>query len=156
VSDRETYERILDRVIPKICSACGQLQNVKLASIYWAWNLAGGRRVAWLQKLCVACFTAQVVPLAVASAQPVLICPACGISTVDDYDAVYATICMPGADKYQSEMPLCGPCAVTVRNSALQGAARLPDRQTDSSGAATGPRTDPTVSPWAELGILPR
>jgi hypothetical protein len=87
---------------------------------------------------------------------PVLLCPACGISTVDDYDPVYVKIYVPGLVPLNSEWPLCPPCAVPVRQRAMQGAQQLEDRQSGGLGAAGGPQPVTAAATWASLGIVPR
>ena len=141
-------------VIPKICPLCTQQTLGKPASLYWAWTRSDGRRKAWKQKVCVDCFREHYVKLVIASMEPVLICPACGISTVDDYDAVYLTYCLPGMPKDQSEMPLCGPCAVAVRNTAMSGANALEDREVGVGGPQ--PVAQSASQAWADLGLRPR
>ena len=170
-------------VIPKICPLCTQQTLGKPASLYWAWTRSDGRRKAWKQKVCADCFREHYVKLIIASMEPVLICPACGISTVDDYDAVYLTYCLPGMPKDQSEMPMCGPCAVSLRNKALEGAREWTLRSTDDvelcgpcavavrntamEGASAledrevgvgGPQpvAQSASQAWADLGLRPR
>lgn len=142
-------------MIPKTCNACRQTGTDKLVSLYWAWNNADGARRAHLQKLCTACFRAQVAPLIIRALEPLIACPACGISTVDDYDAVYVTYCVPGYPKDQSEMPCCGACAVEVRNKALAGAVPLPDRSGTGGGLGLSPHPGDARSLWDELGLAP-
>lgn len=141
-------------VIPKICPLCNQQSLSKLASLYWAWVRADGHRKAFKQRVCADCFREHYVKLIVASMEPVLICPACGIGTVDDYDAVYLTYCMPGMPKDQSEMPLCGACAVSVRNLALTGASELEDRGVGVGGPQ--PEAPTGAAMWAALGLRPK
>jgi hypothetical protein len=143
-------------VIPKTCGSCGQQSTEKPITLYWAWNRADGTRVAWRQKLCRGCLVEQVVPHVAAAMEPLLACPACGISTVDDYDAVYVKAYAPGGPPITSEWPLCPPCAVTVRQRAMVGADALEDRQSGGSGADFGPRPVSAVDTWASLGIVPR
>lgn len=152
----DTTERNPLTVIPKTCDACQQQGTEKLSSLYWAWNRADGTRVAYLQKLCFTCFCATVLPLMDPARSPVLLCPTCGISTVDDYDAVYCKVYVPGQPPETLEMPLCGPCAVNVRNQALNGARPLEDREAGSLGAARGPQPVSATQTWASLGIVPR
>jgi hypothetical protein len=133
---------------------CQQQQVGKPASLYWAWVRADGKRKAWKQQICQDCFREHLVKLIVNSMEPVLICPACGIGTVDDYDAVYLTYCMPGMPKDQSEMPLCGACAVEVRNKALLGAKELDDRGVGVGGPQPQPQS--AAQTWADLGLVPR
>jgi hypothetical protein len=140
-------------MIPKICGLCGQQHLEKPASMYWAWTNADGKRRAWKQKLCLECVKTSVVPLIIAAEQPVLICPACGISTADDMDAVYLTYCLPGQPIGQSEMPLCGACAVEVRQHALTGASELEDRGVGVGGPQPG--TISSTQMWDSLGLAP-
>jgi len=140
-------------MIPRVCGVCEQQYLGKPASLYWAWTNADGRRRAWKQKVCPDCLREFYLRAIVSSVEPVLICPNCGIGTVDDYDAVYLTYCLPGQPKGQAEMPLCPPCAVRIRSYALKGAVELEDR-----GAVVGgpqPQTLDATSVWASLGIVP-
>jgi hypothetical protein len=140
-------------VIPKICDMCEQQHLEKPASMYWAWTNADGKRRAWKQKLCLECVRENVVPLIIAAEQPVLICPSCGISTVDDMDAIYLTYCLPGQPQGQSEMPMCPACAVTVRQRALMGARELEDRGVGIGGPQPGPQSSTAI--WDSLGLAP-
>jgi hypothetical protein len=81
-------------------------------------------------------------------------CPACGIGTADDYDAVYLSYYLPGMPSGQAEMPLCGPCAVTVRNTAMEGAAPLEDRGVGVGGPQ--PVAQSAAEAWASLGLRPK
>jgi hypothetical protein len=141
-------------VIPKLCALCGQQTLSKPASLYWAWTRADGHRKAWKQKVCTDCFRDHYAALIVSSLEPVLVCPACGIGTVDDYDAVYLTYCLPGMPKDQSEMPMCGPCAVALRNKALSGAVELDDRGVGVGGPQ--PVAPDAAEMWAALGLRPK
>ncbi len=140
-------------MIPKLCDLCGKDFLGKPASLYWAWTRADGRRKAWKQKVCADCMRECYVPLIIKSEEPVLICPACGISTVDDYDAVYLTYCLPGMPKGQSEMPMCAACAVPLRANALTNARELEDR----GAAVGGPQREPVsaTQAWDDLGLRP-
>jgi hypothetical protein len=141
-------------MIPKVCGSCEQQVLEKRASFYWAWVNADGRRRAYKQMLCATCVIERFSRVIVASLEPVLMCPKCGISTVDDYDAVYLTYCLPGMPKQQSEMPLCGVCAVEVRTEALKGATPLADREARAGGLSPQP-TDPAPD-WGAMGLRPR
>lgn len=143
-------------MIPKLCNSCGQHSDAKLASCYWAWMRADRTRVAYLQKLCITCFATQVLPLVVEAEAPLLACPACHIGTVDDHDDVFLTFFAGGRNETKSDWPLCGRCAVEVRNRAQVGAAQLLDRQQGSLGAASGPQPSNANDPWAALGLAPR
>lgn len=138
-------------MIPKICDLCEQQQLAKPASLYWAWTNADGHRRAWKQKVCADCFREAYAQLVLKAEDPVLLCPACGISTADDYDAVYLTYCLPGMPKGQSEMPLCGACAARTRANALKGARPLEDRGAMVGGPQPQPIT--AAETWAALGL---
>lgn len=141
-------------MIPKICAICEQPGMGKPASLYWAWVVADGRRRAWRQKVCRDCFEEHFLKLVVSSMEPVLLCPSCGISTVDDYDAVYLSYFMPGMPGDQAEMPLCGACAVRVRVLAQKGASPLEDRGVGIGGPR--PVAPSGAEAWAALGLRPK
>lgn len=137
------------------CSYCRKRSESKLAQLTWAWNLADGSRVAWRQRLCIACYATNVLGLdRDTNPEDTLTCPACGVDTEHDYDAVYATAFVPGLGKTRLELPLCAPCAVEVRNRAMLNAERLENRDPVSRGQAPG--SGDTSSPWDKLGITPR
>ena len=138
-------------MIPRTCGLCEQQAIGKRASMYWAWMRADNKRVAYKQLVCEDCVREAYVPLIVNAEQPVLACPACGISTVDDYDAVYLTYCLPGMPPGKSEMPFCPPCAAVLRGKAMSGAVQLEDRRQESGGSELSPPTAPQA--WAALGI---
>ena len=141
-------------MIPKLCGACGQQRLEKLASLYWAWLNTDGRRRAWKQACCADCFAEHFRGAVINAMEPVLTCPVCGESTVDDYDAVYLTYCLPGMPRGQSELPLCGAHAVMIRELALRGARPLVDREVGVGGPQP---TAPTgAEQWAALGLDPR
>ncbi len=141
-------------MIPRKCDSCGLEQASKRASMYWAWTNANGQRRAYKQLICTDCWREQVLPLVARAMEPVLICPMCGESTADGFDAVYLTYCLPGQAKDQSEMPLCGSCAVKVRNVALTGSL-LPDREATRAGAEFSAPASNSRSVWDELGLRP-
>lgn len=122
--------------------------------MYWAWNRADGQRVAYKQSVCADCAREHYAEIIARSFEPILVCPACGISTVDDYDGVYLKYYFPGMPAGTAEMPLCGPCAVALRNKAQTGAVRLEDRGV----GVGGPQPTDTSSElaWAALGLDPR
>lgn len=145
------------------CSACGERPvGQKLAQATWAWWNAANERVAWRQRLCVACYASTLAPLSVEAeraAQEVttgdaLVCPMCHSISEDDMDPVYVTTFVPGHGPIRLELPLCGPCAVEIRNRAMAGATRLADRE--FGGQAPGPQTNTPASAWdAFLGSRP-
>lgn len=141
-------------MIPKKCDMCTQERAGKPVSLYWAWVEVDGRRHAYKQLVCADCLRERVVQLIARSEEPVLICPSCGISTADDYEAVYLTYCIPGMPMGQSEMPMCGADAAAVRDMVLANCKPLPDR----GAVVGGPQPDaPTAAEtWAALGIVPR
>jgi hypothetical protein len=137
------------------CSHCGERNSAKYSQVTWAWTLADRTRVAYRTRLCPGCFAELVLSLD----RPLepganLTCPACGIDTENDYDAVYATCYVPGFGKVAYEWPLCGVHAVSVRAGAMHGAERLEDRPV--GGPAEAPNTDAALAVWAALGITPR
>jgi hypothetical protein len=136
------------------CSACGQREprGAKLTHVTWAWWTAE-QRVAWRQKLCRACFVERVAPLYINSQDDALVCPACGIGTVDDMDPVYATFYPAGVGETRMECPTCAACAVRIRLRAEEGGVRLENR--DPSGLGQGPEPKPdTTEILRGLGIL--
>lgn len=137
------------------CSYCGERPGTKLSQVTFAWQNANRERVAWRQRLCAGCYATNVLGLdrPVVPTDP-LTCPACGINTEYDFDAVYATAFVPGFGKLTYEWPLCAPCAVEIRNRAQTNAERLVDRQLGASDAAPSSSDAPDV--WAQLGITPR
>lgn len=121
------------------CDVCKGHIEAKPVSLYWAWNPDPHTRVALRQRLCTACFGQTVVPWQINGEQPVLVCPVCGIGTVDDYDATYVTIVVPGFPKLSCEWATCGSCALTVREFARTGADPLPERQLGAEASAPSP-----------------
>ena len=141
-------------MIPKVCGSCEQQVLEKLASLYWAWVNADGRRRAYKQKVCSTCMVEHYAKLIAGSQDPVLLCPACGISTADDMDPIYLSYYMPGMPGGQAEMPTCGACAARVRSQALRGAQPLEDRGVGVGGPQ--PQQASATSVWDSLGLAPR
>jgi hypothetical protein len=136
------------------CDSCHQRVPEKLAQVTWAWYRADAHRVAWRQRLCTNCFCINVLPLdKELDFINGLTCPACGINTDHDMDAVYVTAYLPGRGKIQLELPTCGPCAASVRERAQAGAEKLEDREASSRGQDQAPSPTSPVSAWAEMGI---
>lgn len=135
------------------CSACAERVPGKLSQVYWAWIRADGSRGAWRQRLCLTCFCMHVLPIATAALEALVACPVCHAGTATDMDPVYATVYMPGQERMDAEMALCGPCAVEVRNRALVGAEALPDRQGGLGGSSPPPVS--AADAWAALGLRP-
>jgi len=136
------------------CSFCGLRAPGKLSSTTWAWYRADGVRVAYRQRLCLACFAANVVPLEVETREFSLACPMCHVDASDDLDAVYATIFVPGMGKITLELPTDAKCAAELRRRAQQGAEKL--ETSEFGGQGSGPQTGSQDSAWAQLGIQPR
>jgi hypothetical protein len=141
-------------VILKYCSQCGESQKEPLTWTVWAWNRADGVRVAYKQKLCLTCVSTVVAPLYVASENPLMVCPRCGIDTKEDCDPIYCAFIPRGLGKMNIEAPTCGPCAVHLRNFAQTGAEYLEDRNTSSRGQDLAPRYG-GLETWVALGLLP-
>lgn len=95
----------------------------------------------------------NVLPLAVEAQEAVVACPVCHIGTLDDMDPVYCTVYIPGQERQDVEMALCGPCAVNVRQRALTGAETLADRQGSSGGSSPPPPS--AADAWSALGLRP-
>jgi hypothetical protein len=138
------------------CSSCGQRSTSKLSTVYWAWNLADHSRRAYRQRLCITCYCMSVAPLSGEQDMEHLACPLCHVGTDDDMDPVYATVFVPGTPKFRIESPTCAPCAVEVRNRAMQGADDLEDRQQLGVGAETSAPTYTAADAWASIGVVPR
>ncbi len=141
-------------MIPRICPLHEGDYIGKPISLYWAWTNADGRRKAWKQKVCSDCFRENYAPLVVRAMEPVLMCPNCGISTADDYDAVYLSAFLPGMPSTQSEMPLCGGHAAELRSLALRGAVQLEDRGVGVGGPQLVVPSSTQV--WEALGLRPQ
>ena len=138
------------------CDSCGSRVPEKLAQVTTAWYTADGRRVAWRQRICTACFCANVLPLDKETDYEALTCPMCGISTEHDMDPCYATCFLPGSGKKTFEFPTCPSCAVEFRNRSQKGGVKLED-SARVEGPSAGPSTPTTRdSYWSNLGINPR
>jgi len=138
------------------CDSCRKRVAEKLAQTTWAWYDQEGHRVAYRQRLCTACFAAQVLPYDRPLDMDALTCPGCGISTDQDMDPCYATAYIPGSGKLQLEIPSCAACAPILREHAQVGAQKLSDRER-VEGPGASPSTQTTrESYWASIGVLPR
>jgi hypothetical protein len=136
------------------CSFCGLRVPGKLSSTTWAWYRADGVRVAYRQRLCLACFASNVVPLEVETRDFSLSCPMCHTDASGDLDAVYATIFVPGMGKITLELPTDPKCAAELRARAQRGAEAL--ESSVFGGLGPGPQTGTPDSAWGQLGIQPR
>jgi hypothetical protein len=139
-------------VILKKCSLCSEMVAEGLTQATWAWNRADGVRVAYRQKLCLACTASVVVPLHVACESPVMTCPACGIDTADDMDPVYCTFFPRGLGRMHLEAPMCAVCAAHLRIKAQTGAELLEDRGLGAEDRSQAPRPN-GASVWEALGL---
>lgn len=142
-------------MILKKCSMCGEAVPEALTWAVWAWNRADGVRVAYKQKLCVACVASVVAPLHVACESPVMTCPACGIDTSDDMDPVYCTFVPKGLGKLHLEAPMCGACAAILRVKAQAGAEYLESRGLGAEERSPAPNP-PVDDVWSALGLRPQ
>jgi len=138
------------------CDACRKRVQEKLSQATWAWYADSGDRVAYRQRLCVACYTQRVL----AFDKPVdfdsLSCPGCGISTEHDMSPIYCTVYIPGSGREQFEFPTCPACATMLRAEAITGGVQLENRPR-VEGPGDGPSTSTTrESYWASIGIRPR
>lgn len=132
------------------CSYCGARDRGKNAWLVWAWNRADNERVAYRQKLCLTCVSANLAPLLINAQEEPLSCPACHMNAGEDMDPVFVTYVLPGWGKEQGEFAMCGACAVEVRSRAQKGADLMEDRQVGVGAAA--PTLTP-VSGWDALGL---
>ncbi len=140
------------------CSVCKKRTAEKLSSVTWAWNRIDGERVAWRQRLCVACFATRVLAMPMLTPEQPLTCPGCGAGTADDMDPMFCTAFVPGGGRLDFEWPTCAGCAVAMRQNGEDGGERLENRQGPFGGPGPGPRTDtgsvPGHQTWAGLGIF--
>jgi hypothetical protein len=142
-------------VILKKCSLCGEMVPEALTWAVWAWNRVDGVRVAYKQKLCLACVASVVAPLYVACESPAMTCPMCGIDTTDDMDPVYCTFIPKSVGKLSLEAPTCAPCAAALRLKAQAGAEKLDNREVGAENRSEAP-TSTADGVWASLGLRPR
>jgi hypothetical protein len=103
--------------------------------------------------VCLDCCRSEYGQLILAAEQELIVCPGCGIDTSDGWDAVYLSFFIPGVPEQKSEMPMCGPCAVALRNKAMTGALLLENRSIEAGGL--GPQPIPSVDVWDQLGLRP-
>jgi hypothetical protein len=116
----------------------------RLASFYWAWFLADGTRVAYKERICLECTKGELALLLANSTHPsdaVSQCPACGIDSADNQDAIFLTLYAPKLEPKEFQLPTCAPCAVTIRVRIQENADKLPDRGADIGGPQP-PNTD--------------
>ncbi len=137
------------------CTACHERKpGEKLANVTIAWWTNAQRRVAWRLKLCVACYSVNILPLDSAGAADVLRCPACHTDVGEDLDPTYCTAFLPDVGRQQLEWATDGACAATIRSWAQEHGLKLEDQ---SGGLESGPQTDASqASDWAKLGLYPR
>lgn len=134
------------------CSGCGNRQNNKMASLYWAWNRADGVRTAWKQKLCVDCTLERLASLlehSQDSNSDVTTCPSCGTDSSNELDPIYLTLYVPKRERTDWGFTTCAACAAQIRVLVQKHATRLADRQEASS-------SDSSVSAWDALGLAPQ
>lgn len=115
-------------MIPKKCSLCADVQREPLVWTSLAWYTAAGDRVAYKHRLCATCVATKVVPVQVHSDLPQFTCPACGIGTENEYDAIYGLFYAKGGPPLRFEAPFCPADAARYRVWFQQGATRLEDR----------------------------
>ena len=120
-------------MILKRCSRGCDPQVEPLTWAVSAWVRTDGVRVAYKQKLCLTCVSGTLAPMHVACESPLMTCPACGIDTTDDFDAVWVTWIPKGVGTLHTDAPFCPPCAARYRLWAQEGAEKL-----ESEGAGLG------------------
>lgn len=134
------------------CSAHGKRVPGKLASVYWRWFNGEGVSVGWKQRLCADCAKDNLKPLlahANSESLDVSVCPACGTDSSQDMEPLYITICTPGSERRDLELPICAGCATDVRQMATAGAERLPDRGQLRGAMAPREPSDPFGDLWS-------
>jgi hypothetical protein len=136
------------------CSTCGQRKNGKQASLYWAWYLADGNRKAVRQRECVDCYAEWFLPLWKASYSDPADCPLCHTESLAEMDACYVKVFVPGSPEQEIAFPTCGPCAVELRNRALEGSIDLPNREGELRGLGPSTKTS-GLEVWNSLGLDP-
>lgn len=123
------------------CTSCEKRCESKPFNTTFAWRRADGVRKAYRAILCLSCYLAVVVPLDLDYvAATTLTCPACGIETEVDYDAIYVTSFIPEYGKRSLEVPFCGACAAIKRVWVQEHAQELESQV----GATGGPNPDIT------------
>lgn len=134
------------------CSVHGKRTAGKLASVYYRWFTPDGKSVGWKQRLCPDCARETLKPL-IAHANDesldVSVCPVCGSDSSKDMVPMYTTICTPGSDPRELELPICEGCAPAAQLNAMQGAERLPDRGQSRGAMAPREPQDPFGDLWS-------
>jgi hypothetical protein len=133
------------------CDLHGERISGKLASCYWAWFLADGKRVAWRQLLCSPCLSehfAAILRNTSSASMDVNTCPGCGGSSESDLDLVYLSLYLPKQVERTYELNTDAACAAKIRGSIVDHAERLPDRSSETRG----PSPD-DEDPWSDLEL---
>lgn len=138
-------------ILRHCCRGC-EPQKEPLTWAVWAWNRADGVRVAYKQKLCLACVASVLAPLYVACESPESKCPGCGIDTSDDMDPVYLSFIPKGIGLIRAEAPFCPSCAAIRRIWAQEGAEYLEDRDRGAQEQNLAPRYG-SLETWRALGL---
>jgi hypothetical protein len=134
----------------KPCSLHGSRFAGKPASIYWAWFLADGSRLAYRQLFCAECFKEGPAPLLRTTLENEKACPICHAEMGRDADEVFATVYIPKQEQFELAIQTCGADAVGVRTAAQVGAERLPDREAGMRGPSSS-----LTSAWDSIGLAP-
>jgi len=136
------------------CNGCSERPSDKMTQVTWAWRRTDGVRIAFRGRLCAACFTTKVAPLAISyEGVETLTCPSCGIVTEDDMDAVFTTSYIPGYGEFKTESPFCGACAAQYRIWIQEHSWQLEDQRGATGGPSTHPSADEVLR---SMGIEPR
>ena len=134
----------------KPCSVHGARFNGKPASIYWAWFVADGSRIAYRQRFCAGCLKDGPLPILRSCIENEAACPICHGVSGSDADFTYATVYIPKQEPVELALATCGSDAVAVRVAAQVGAEKLPDREAGMRGPSSS-----LTSAWDELGLSP-
>lgn len=137
-----------------VCSYCGERRGPKLATAYWAWFRADGVRTCWKVFYCVDdasnWLTKQLSNgSSTAENAPMSACLQCGTDTTQDLDPVFCTLYLPGLERQDFDIPLCGHCAAVLRSDITSRGIHQPNRQEAQT-------LEPVATSWAALGLVPR
>lgn len=124
----------------------------KLASVYWRWQAETGVSVGYLQRLCPPCAIETIKPILVHVKDDSLdasVCPVCGSDSSNGMVPFNITICTPGSERRDLELPICSGCAPRAAAIAMLGADRLPDRGGSRGAMAPREPLDPFEDLWS-------
>jgi len=133
------------------CSACGQLQRLKLTGIYARWYPYGSESIGYQLNLCDECVQSKLVPVLKATYNGEAengTCPACHESGLPRLEYTWLTLYARNEDAVRCTVAFCERCAERYRVQFTSDGKKLEDR----------PRPPQPSKPayWQALGIDPR